>query len=150
MCNHDSRVSIDAFLQHEASLGSFAGAAWAVGSSRGIDQVGCVGHAVSVPLRIPATIDTIWDCASLTKPLITTTLALQDLDLDQKIHGYTVRELLTHTSGLRAWMPLYAYGDPIRAILEHGPECERGTRVISKISRAVANSPALPAQPLPM
>ena len=55
---------------------------------------------------------------------------LRELDLDQRIHRYTVRELLTHTSGLRAWLPLYAYDDPIRAILEHGPECERGTRVI--------------------
>src|SRR5947207_8441800 len=130
MCHHDSGVSIDAFLQHEASLGSFAGAEWAAGSLRGIDQVGCVGHAISVPLRIPATIDTIYDCASLTKPLITTTLALQELALDQRIHGYTVRELLTHTSGLRAWMPLYAYDDPIAALLEKGPEYERGTRVV--------------------
>src|SRR5947207_3220498 len=130
MCHHDSGVSIDAFLQHEASLGSFAGAEWAAGSLRGIDQVGCVGHAISVPLRIPATIDTIWDCASLTKPLITTTLALQELDLDQKIHGYSVRELLTHTSGLRAWMPLYAYDDPIAALLKEGPQYERDTRVV--------------------
>jgi CubicO group peptidase (beta-lactamase class C family) len=89
-----------------------------------------VGHAVAVPLRVPATVDTIYDCASLTKPLVTTTLALQLFPLDQTIHGYTVRELLTHTSGLRAWLPLYAFDDPLKAILEYGPECDRGTRVI--------------------
>ena len=123
-------MTIEQFLRREADVGSFAGASWAIGSSSGIDQTGAVGNAVSVPLRIPATVDTIFDCASLTKPLVTTTIALNEFSLDQKIHGYTVRELLTHTSGLRAWMPLYAYDDPIRAILEEGPECERGTRVI--------------------
>jgi CubicO group peptidase (beta-lactamase class C family) len=123
-------VTIERFLRREIDLGSFAGASWAVGSSRGIDQTGAIGNAVSVPLRLPATVDTIYDCASLTKPLVTTVLALQEFSLERKIHGYTVRELLTHTSGLRAWMPLYAYDDPIRAIVEEGPECERGTRVI--------------------
>jgi len=121
---------IDEFLQREIDLGSFPGAAYAVGSSRGIEREGAVGHAVAVPLRLPATIETIWDCASLTKALITTTLALQELSLEQRIHGYTVRELLTHTSGLRAWMPLYAYDDPIAALLAEGPEYERGTRVV--------------------
>src|SRR3954453_21649657 len=102
---------IDDFLLREISLGSFPSAVYAVGASAGIEREGALGHAVAVPLRIPATLDTIYDCASLTKPLVTTTLALQELDLDERIHGYTVRELLTHTSGLRAWMPLYAYDD---------------------------------------
>jgi len=123
-------VTLEQFLRREVDLGSFAGASWVVGSANGIDQTGAVGNAVSVPLRLPATVDTIYDCASLTKPLVTTTIALNEFSLDRKIHGYTVRELLTHTSGLRAWMPLYAYDDPIRALLEEGPECERGTRVI--------------------
>ena len=121
---------IDDFLRREIDLGSFPSAAYAAGSPRGIEREGALGQAVAVPLRIPAALDTIYDCASLTKPLITTTLALQELGLDQRIHGYTVRELLTHTSGLRAWMPLYAYDDPIAALLEHGPEYERGTRVV--------------------
>src|SRR5438270_8804591 len=121
---------IDEFLQREIDLGSFPSAVYAVGSSFGIEREGALGHAVAVPLRIPATLETIYDCASLTKPLVTTTLALQQFDLEHRIHGYTVRELLTHTSGLRAWMPLYTYRDPIRAIIHEGPECERGTRVI--------------------
>jgi CubicO group peptidase (beta-lactamase class C family) len=122
--------AIERFLRREIEIGSFPSASWAVGSVRGIDQTGALGHAVSVPFRIAATADTIYDCASLTKPLITTTIALREFSLDHRIHGYTVRELLTHTSGLRAWMPLYNYDDPIRAIIEEGPECERGTRVI--------------------
>jgi CubicO group peptidase (beta-lactamase class C family) len=123
-------VKIAELLQREIALGSFPGASWAVGSGRGIDQTGAVGHAVTVPLRLPATVDTIYDCASITKPLVTTTLALELFPLDHEIHGYTVRELLTHTTGLRPWLPLYAFDDPLRAILEHGPECARGTRVI--------------------
>jgi CubicO group peptidase (beta-lactamase class C family) len=121
---------IDEFLQREIDLGSFSGAVYAIGSSNGIEREGALGYAVAVPLRIPATLDTIYDCASLTKPLVTATLALQEFDLDHRLHGYTVRELLTHTSGLRAWMPLYAYDDPITALLEEGPEYERGTRVV--------------------
>jgi CubicO group peptidase (beta-lactamase class C family) len=113
------------YLQREIDLGSFPSAAWAVGSSNGVDDEGAVGNAVAVPLRIPATVDTIYDCASITKALITTTLALQLLKLD----GDT-RRLLTHSSGLRAWMPLYAYPDYVDAIREHGRECEPGTRVI--------------------
>jgi len=68
---------IDRFLQHEIDIGSFPGAAYAVGSSRGIELENALGHAVAVPLRIPATLDTIWDCASITKPLITAALILR-------------------------------------------------------------------------
>ncbi|HEX7191179.1 MAG TPA: serine hydrolase domain-containing protein [Thermoanaerobaculia bacterium] len=123
-------MTIADYLQREIELGTFPGASWAIGSSRGIDQTDAVGHAVAVPLRIPATADTIYDCASITKAVVTTTLALELFPLKHRIHGYTVRELLTHTTGLRAWLPLYAFDDPLRAILEKGPECERGTRVI--------------------
>ncbi|HEX3581596.1 MAG TPA: serine hydrolase domain-containing protein [Thermoanaerobaculia bacterium] len=123
-------MTIAEYLEHEIALGSFPGASWVVGSRRGIDQTGAVGHSVAVPLRIPATVDTIYDCASITKPLVTTTLALELFPLDHVIHGYTVFELLTHTTGLRPWLPLYTFDDPVRAILEEGPECERGTRVI--------------------
>jgi CubicO group peptidase (beta-lactamase class C family) len=115
---------IDDFLRREIEVGSFPGAVYAIGSSRGIERENALGHAVTVPLRIPATLDTIYDCASLTKPLITTTLALQMLDVD------AIRPLLTHTSGLRAWMPLYLYPDYIAAIREHGPEYEPGTNVV--------------------
>jgi CubicO group peptidase (beta-lactamase class C family) len=126
---------IDSFLTREIDVGSFPSAAYAVGSSRGIEVEAALGHAVVVPLRIPSTLDTIYDCASLTKPLITTTLVLQAvakrrISLDDKFHGFKYRELLTHTSGLRAWMPLYTYDDYLKAILKEGRECKRGTKVI--------------------
>jgi len=125
-------VLIDSFLRREIDVGSFPSAVYAVGSSRGITHEGAVGNAVAVPLRVRATLDTIYDCASLTKPLVTTTLILQAVkNLDERFHGYTFRELLTHTSGLRAWLPLYAYkADYLDTILKEGPEYPRGTRVV--------------------
>jgi len=102
-------TSIDDYLRREIALGSFPSAVYAIGSSAGIEHENALGNAVAVPLRIPATLDTLYDCASITKPLITTVLALQLLDID------AIRPLLTHTSGLRAWMPLYTYPDYLAA-----------------------------------
>lgn len=138
---HDA---IDRFLQHEIDAGSFPGAVYAVGSPRGIEFENALGNAVAVPLRVPATLETIYDCASLTKPLITATLVLQAaeegrISLEEGCEGFPYRDLLTHTSGLKAWLPLYAFardsGSGIRdsyraAILEHGHEYEAGTRVV--------------------
>src|SRR5437667_7914653 len=126
------RRVIDEFLRREMDVGSFASAVYAVGNSRGITAEGALGNAVAVPLRIPATLDTVYDCASLTKPLVTTTLILQSIkNIDDKYYGFTYRELLTHTSGLRAWLPLYAYtAKYIDTILKEGPDYERRTKVV--------------------
>jgi CubicO group peptidase (beta-lactamase class C family) len=118
-------MTIDDFLRREIEAGSFPSAVYAIGSSRGIERENALGNAVAVPLRIPATLNTMYDCASITKPLVTTTLALQILELNER-----VRSLLTHTSGLRAWMPLYTYPDYLQTIGEHGAEYEPGSRVV--------------------
>ncbi|HUP45531.1 MAG TPA: serine hydrolase domain-containing protein [Thermoanaerobaculia bacterium] len=126
---------IQDFLRHEIDVGSFPGAVYAAGSSRGLDLEGAMGHAVAVPFRVRAGLSTIYDCASLTKPLVTTTLILQAvaegrITLEEQFEGFPYWRLLTHTSGLAAWLPLYASGDYVRAILEQGPEYEPGTRVV--------------------
>ncbi|OIJ84696.1 esterase [Streptomyces colonosanans] len=73
--------------------------------------------------RVPMTVDTPFDLASLTK-LFTSVAAMQQLErgtlgIDARVaaylpefraaaeHGITVRQLLTHTSGLRPELPLY-------------------------------------------
>lgn len=82
------------------------------------------GCAALVPAREPARLETIYDLASLTKPLATTTAVLrlvQDgrLSVDdplqqhvEELKGSTIGEatvyhLLTHSAGLPAWRPLY-------------------------------------------
>lgn len=83
-----------------------------------------IGDAVRQPESTPATLQTIYDLASLTKPLITGLLCArmverEELKLDRAVASYlpefdqldkneiTIRQLLTHTSGLPAWRPLY-------------------------------------------
>lgn len=125
-------VQLDDFLQREIDLGSFPGAAYAIGTAEGIVHENALGLAVAVPARIPATTATIWDCASTTKVLVTGILMLQAvaegrISLDDEYRGSTFRELLTHTSGLRSWLPTYWYDDPIRAIERWGRERPRGS-----------------------
>jgi CubicO group peptidase (beta-lactamase class C family) len=82
------------------------------------------GSAALVPAREPARLETIYDLASLTKPLATVTAVLclvRDgrLAVEDRLAGHvgeltgsaigeaTVYHLLTHSSGLPAWRPLY-------------------------------------------
>lgn len=134
MHNH-TVPALDDFLRSEIDLGSFPSASYAIGTIDRLQRENAHGHAVAVPVRIRATTDTIYDCASITKPLITGTLVLQAvaegrIDLDDEYRGYTYRQLLTHTTGLRPWLPLYAFDDPLKAIEEHGPEMVRAGRAV--------------------
>jgi CubicO group peptidase (beta-lactamase class C family) len=139
LCNdpvdYGTRMELQDFLRREVELGSFPGASFATGTTAGLTRLGALGNAVAVPLRIPATVETLYDCASITKPLITTPLVLQAvaegrIRLDDEYRGFTFRELLSHSSGLKAWLPLYAMGDYLRAIEEHGVERPRGESVV--------------------
>src|SRR2546428_11893351 len=82
------------------------------------------GAACLLPKPEPSSVDTIYDLASLSKPLATTTavaLLLADgrLSLEDPLERFvpeltqndlrqaTIRHLLNHTSGLPAWRPLY-------------------------------------------
>ncbi|HEY0371384.1 MAG TPA: serine hydrolase domain-containing protein, partial [Thermoanaerobaculia bacterium] len=112
---------VERFLRDEMDVGSFPSASYAIGTWDGIVREGALGHAVAVPLRIPATVDTIYDCASITKPLVTGTLILQAvgegrISLDDEYRGFSFRELLTHTSGLKAWLPTFTYPSVLEAI----------------------------------
>jgi CubicO group peptidase (beta-lactamase class C family) len=125
-------TSLDRFLRREIDLGSFPSASYAIGTVGGLEHESALGQAVAVPLRIPAGTGTIYDCASTTKVLVTGILVLQAVaegrvGLDDEYRGYTFRELLTHTSGLRSWLPTYAYDDILAAIEQDGPERPRGS-----------------------
>ncbi|MTE22036.1 serine hydrolase [Streptomyces sp. TRM43335] len=88
------------------------------------DEVGDTGVELPADRQVPATPDTVYDLASVSK-LFTAILAVREiergtLELDAAVashlpefgaegkDGITLRHLLTHTSGLAAWIPLYA------------------------------------------
>lgn len=108
------------------------------------------GAALPEAARTPMAVDSVFDVASLTK-LFTATVAMQQveagaLDLDASVAGYlpefgvggkagiTVRQLLTHTSGLEWWLPLWRDGptreERILAALTHPPATPPGARFV--------------------
>src|SRR4051812_33550000 len=103
---------------------AFPGATIAVGYRDSVVLLAAVGHYGANDRR-PVTTETVYDLASLTKVigLTTATMMLVDegkLDLDAPVQRYvpafqgpdkervTIKHLLTHSSGLPAWRPLYA------------------------------------------
>jgi CubicO group peptidase (beta-lactamase class C family) len=144
--------AITSFLTERITAGDFPSAVYLVAEKGQPVIADALGNAVVEPQRLPATFDTIYDLASLTKPLVTGLLCARrveagELTLDSSVSNYlpefertdkqaiTVRQLLTHTSGLPAWRPLYilAQGERDRTVsviaaleLEYQP----GTRVI--------------------
>ena len=147
-----SEGGISALLTERIAAGDFPSAVYLVSERGRVCLADALGNAVVEPYQIQATPDTIYDLASLTKPLVTGLLCarlidLGEITLDSSVSHYlpefertdrqsiTVRHLLTHTSGLPAWRPLYilAAGEPDRAIgviaageLEYRP----GSRVV--------------------
>src|SRR5678809_977230 len=143
---------LSALLQQHIEAGEFPSAVYLIGERGEIIYTGSFGHSAVEPYRIANKIDTVYDLASLTKPLITTLLCarrieLGELTLDSSVSHYlpefertdkqmiTVRELLTHTSGLPAWRPLYVLteDEPERAagaIANLDLEYKPGTRVV--------------------
>lgn len=78
------------------------------------------GYSLITPRKIVARRGTLFDVASLTKPLVTSLIALKafsegKLDLFMPVDGckgsFTVIDLLRHESGLPAWYPLYKFKD---------------------------------------
>ena len=115
---------ISSFLQSEIARGSLPGAQYLVGEDLRIIAEDALGLAVVEPEHIPATLDTIYDLASLTKPLVTALLVVRFaergvLDLNAPLARYLVEfndkdkreitliQLMTHSSGLPNWRPLY-------------------------------------------
>ena len=148
----DNNSPISAFLAERISAGDFPSAVYLVTQNGQLVFADAIGNAVVQPQLIPATVDTIYDLASLTKPLITGLLSSRliengGLALDEAVSHYlpefdrshlrfvTVRQLLTHSAGFPAWRPLYilAKGDPDQAltiIANSKLEYQPGTRVI--------------------
>ena len=138
-------TAISSFLAERIAAGDFPSAVYLVAEQGEVMFTDALGNAVVEPKIIPATLDTIYDLASLTKPLITGLLCTRRLEtgevaLDSSVSHYlpefdradkqsiTVRHLLTHSSGLPAWRPLYilARGDRERTLAEIAVEIAQG------------------------
>ncbi|MEO7538561.1 MAG: serine hydrolase [Pyrinomonadaceae bacterium] len=128
--------TIAQFLQERIDAGDFPSAVYLVAEKGRVVVQGAVGSAVVQPESIEARIDTIYDLASLTKPLVTALLAamliedgvmapdyrvatlLSEFEVPGK-RTITVLDLATHTSHLPAWMPFYlSIKDPAETLAE--------------------------------
>jgi serine-type D-Ala-D-Ala carboxypeptidase len=146
-----SSSAISNFLRLRIAAGDFPSAVYVV-ADKGHALFGdALGHSVIQPAKREATFKTIYDLASLTKPLITGLLCAQfvasaELTLEGPVANYlpefnrpdksaiTIRHLLTHTSGLPAWRPLYLLSDSVEgalaAIANERLEYKPGDRVV--------------------
>ena len=122
----DSSAQIDALVQEAIKAGQTPGAVVLVGHGDEILFQKAYGQRAVVPSAEPMTMDTIFDLASLTKVVATTTAVMRLVEqgrirLNDPVATFvpgferynkgaiTVRHLLTHVSGLRPDVDL---GDP--------------------------------------
>jgi serine-type D-Ala-D-Ala carboxypeptidase len=138
---------ISSFLQERIDENDFPSAAYLVAEQGNIVFQGALGLAVVEPERIKAKLDTIYDVASLTKPLVTGLLAAmaiekRDLSLNTRIRdlggffsganeNLEISHLAAHNSGLTAWYPFF----PIHYLPN---KKEPVLRLIVDMSRAAA------------
>ena len=136
---------IQAALQSAVDGGVFPGAQLAVRLCGDLQCVAVAGRLSSEPPGLPVQPSTMYDLASLTKPLATVTsillliqrakVALEDpvqqifAELEGTPIGQaTVQDLLTHRSGLPGWRPFYERLDA-RGI---GPELSGGSEPVKR------------------
>ncbi|MFF0515155.1 serine hydrolase [Streptomyces sp. NPDC004250] len=113
---------------------------------RAYDEATDTGVEFPAAEQIPMAGDTVFDLASVSK-LFTSILAVQQLErgaleLEAPVASYlpdfgragkqdvTVRQLLTHTSGFRAWIPLFrapTHEEKVRLIYDEAPVTAPGT-----------------------
>jgi beta-glucosidase-like glycosyl hydrolase/CubicO group peptidase (beta-lactamase class C family) len=117
-------ADVDRLLERFVGEKAFPGAVIAVGKNGALAHLRAFGRLSYDGGAPAATVDTIYDVASLTKVVVTTTMAMilvdeGKLDLTKPVSAFipgfkgegkdkvTVRHLLTHSSGLDWWGALY-------------------------------------------
>ena len=148
----ESRIS--ALLGDRIEAGDFPSAVYVVAERGQAVFADALGDAALEPEKRPATLDTIYDLASLTKPLVTGLLCARlvergALNIDDRVAEHlpefdredkrdiTIKHLLTHASGLAAWRPIYLLAkdkaDALAAIAEQ--PLESGSRRACRLQR---------------
>ena len=158
-------------LREGVDDGAFPGGTAAVFLKGRLVHLSATGDAQGAPARLPAHDGTLFDLASVTKLVATTSaaallLARKAIALDEPVWRYfppfgrvgkkavTVRHLLAHSSGLPAWRPFFlkVMGDPGAAMLFAQPPvrgralhnaCRRGHAMVTDL----AVTAALEAEP---
>jgi serine-type D-Ala-D-Ala carboxypeptidase len=123
------------FLSERIESGDFPSASYLVAEKGEIVFQDALGMAVVEPEHIPATTDTIYDLASLTKPLVTG-LLLAELIENKRLNPddvigkiltefytsahaeITLTQLATHSSGLPDWRPFYLIAEQPDDVLD--------------------------------
>ena len=116
---------VDAIVRQGIRQGIYPGAVVVIGRRDSVLYARGYGHFTWSPKSsVPTPDSTLWDIASITKVMGTTSAAMRladvnRLSLDAPVHRYlprfaggaknrvTVRMLLDHTSGLRAYVPFF-------------------------------------------
>jgi CubicO group peptidase (beta-lactamase class C family) len=151
MIKQEREEQIDQFIQKELEEGTFPGAVLAVVNDKKVLYKKSFGYAQLEPERIKMKEDTIFDLASLTKVVATTTVIMQLIESrkinlwDYLKHYYpelpswqkeeiTIFRLLTHTSGFPAiiylWDQGLNYEEKIEHVLDNPLEAKVGGKVI--------------------
>ncbi|MFA5111675.1 MAG: serine hydrolase, partial [Desulfobaccales bacterium] len=140
---------LDRVAKQEIAAGHIPGAVILVGHRGKIVYRKAFGRRAVEPCPEPMTVNTVFDLASLTKVVATTTAVMTLVDrgairVDDPVAAYwpafaangkgsiTVRQLMTHTSGLRPGMPSQPhwsdYDGAITAIVHDHPVYTPGTQ----------------------
>jgi beta-N-acetylhexosaminidase len=121
---HAQFAAVDALLEDFRARGAFPGGVLAVGHQGALVQLHAFGRLTYDADAPAVTAHTLYDLASLTKVVATTTMAMilvdeGRLDLDRPVYDFlpefqgpgkeavTIRHLLSHSSGLEATALLY-------------------------------------------
>jgi len=116
--------SVESAFEEAVSQGVFPGAVVLVSKDEEIVYENAFGYRSLIPEKTALQLNTIFDLASLTKPLATPVAIMlliggKKIRLDDQVtrfiptfgvfgkHPSTVRQLLNHSSGLPAWKPYY-------------------------------------------
>jgi CubicO group peptidase (beta-lactamase class C family) len=141
-----SLSAIRTAVEREIALGRAPGAVVAIGTECGVIDTVPVGRRAILPRSEPMTADTLFDVASLTKVLVTSCATMQlcehgTLRIDAPAALYwpefganvsgaiTLRNLLTHYSGLRAVLPTRGwdgYEGSLAYVLRERPQAGPG------------------------
>jgi len=149
---HESDLeSLAVLVQKEINAGRIPGAVILIGTRDEVIYRKAFGHRILKPEAIPMTVDTIFDLASLTKVVATTPAVMRlvedgELKFNDLVVRYwpqfgfnnkddiTVRDLLTHYSGLRADLDLsqewLGYDTAMEMIITEKPLARPKTRFL--------------------